>query len=624
MVECVHTIQVITCFLFIVESIVVNTVEGLGFRLWDTLDLFLCVLMPFFVFLTVRDNVPITAIRVITLIPRSPFCHRLGLSMYYRLTHMDGNYSASDEDFYLKSEHGEIPSDIPMLRLVQLMKRAIKGQGASSGMYNLEEREELKILLLQIIHHKIYTSTLPNKKNSLTGHQQKEVQKIKNIYTLGKYQSNKSLKPRVSATTDQLFRARGASAGRARGISAPVSVVHGGLGASKLSIQASVDNYLDEVMDIWDFNVFQLGRIAKGRPLTGLALHMFNDSRYSWKEMLNTNEFQFEAFISEVERTYGPNVYHNKFHAADVAQSTHYFLMVTDLQSKLNSMEVFSLMFSAIIHDFRHPGFNNAFLCKIHDPLAVTYNDSSVLENFHVASAYKLLENDKMNFLKNLDVGDKSKVREHVIGLVLATDLKHHFESVAEFRTELAARQVARGAEDDEDGGARHFFMAMKICLKCCDIGHPTKAKAIHLKWSRLIMKEFYSQGDEEKARGLGISPLCDRDDVDSIPKSQNGFINFLVKPLFSVFVEYLVVEVGGDSLNFDVSTTRVFEDNMGENSRMWSNFEKAVGTPQMGFRYDELTDLECAYENALEDEFKNNGEINNPLHLTRDNLGEI
>lgn len=192
--EYIHSVQVITCVLFILESIVVNTVEGLGFRVSNTLDLFLCVLLPFLVFLTVNEIFfPVTALRVITLIPRSPFCYRQGRLAIYRLTHMGMDYSLEDEDDYIKSEHGETPSDIPMLRLVQLLKRTIKG---NNSIYNLEEREELKVLLLQIIHHKIYTSTLPNKKNFLNTHEEKEVQKIKNIYTLGKYQSNKTLKPR--------------------------------------------------------------------------------------------------------------------------------------------------------------------------------------------------------------------------------------------------------------------------------------------------------------------------------------------------------------------------------------------------------------------------------------------
>jgi hypothetical protein len=79
--------------------------------------------------------------------------------------------------------------------------------------------------------------------------------------------------------------------------------------------------YLEVILDEWDFSVFQLSRISKDRPLTGLALHIFGDSRYHWADLLGTNEFQFEAFVSEIEREYGANIYHNMHHGADVLQS---------------------------------------------------------------------------------------------------------------------------------------------------------------------------------------------------------------------------------------------------------------------------------------------------------------
>ena len=118
------------------------------------------------------------------------------------------------------------------------------------------------------------------------------------------------------------------------------------LSIAQLSIQASVDNYLTELLDEWDFNVFQLDRVSKGRPLTGLALHLFNDPRYSWDELLQTNEFQFEAYVSAIEKNYGNNVYHNKYHGTDVAQSVHYFLQVAGLGMKLEPLEVSPRMLS--------------------------------------------------------------------------------------------------------------------------------------------------------------------------------------------------------------------------------------------------------------------------------------
>ena len=57
--------------------------------------------------------------------------------------------------------------------------------------------------------------------------------------------------------------------------------------------------------------------------------------------------------------------------------------------------EGLSLLLAAAIHDFDHPGFTNSFLIATGDPLAILYNDRSVLENHHVASAWKLMMSDK-------------------------------------------------------------------------------------------------------------------------------------------------------------------------------------------------------------------------------------
>lgn len=58
---------------------------------------------------------------------------------------------------------------------------------------------------------------------------------------------------------------------------------------------------------------------------------------------------------------------------------------------KLDELDMASVLIGGAVHDHEHPGFNNVYLVEFGDELALRYNDQSVLENHHVASAFKLM-----------------------------------------------------------------------------------------------------------------------------------------------------------------------------------------------------------------------------------------
>ena len=54
-------------------------------------------------------------------------------------------------------------------------------------------------------------------------------------------------------------------------------------------------------------------------------------------------------------------------------------------------MRRYALLLSALCHDIGHGGRTNNLLVTMGDALAITYNDTSVLENHHAASTYRIL-----------------------------------------------------------------------------------------------------------------------------------------------------------------------------------------------------------------------------------------
>ena len=69
---------------------------------------------------------------------------------------------------------------------------------------------------------------------------------------------------------------------------------------------------------------------------------------------------------------------------------------------------------------------------------AVLYNDRSVLESHHAASAWSLLLSERRyDWLSQLDKAEFKRFRFLVIEAILATDLKRHFELLAEFNAKV-------------------------------------------------------------------------------------------------------------------------------------------------------------------------------------------
>ncbi len=68
---------------------------------------------------------------------------------------------------------------------------------------------------------------------------------------------------------------------------------------------------------------------------------------------------------------------------------------------------------------------------------------------------------------------------------------------------------------------AQQKLLILQIALKCADLGHLAAPQAVHTRWVDCLAEEFYRQGDKERANGMKISPLMDRDQVAGISKSQ-------------------------------------------------------------------------------------------------------
>lgn len=155
---------------------------------------------------------------------------------------------------------------------------------------------------------------------------------------------------------------------------------------------------------------------------------------------------------------------------------------------------------------------NNNFLVSTLDKKALLYNDRSVLENHHIASAFAVLMKPEngCNFLDHLTREEFKSFREIVIELVLATDLQsQHFILLSSFKHKLVVTETF-----DPENNAEDRILLWKMMIKCADVSNPTKKQNIYDKWTERVLDEFFAQGDEEKRQKIPVSPYYDRESV--------------------------------------------------------------------------------------------------------------
>ena len=116
-----------------------------------------------------------------------------------------------------------------------------------------------------------------------------------------------------------------------------------------------------------------------------------------------------------------------------------------------------------------------------------------------------------------------------MISCILSTDMSHHKNSLDFMSNQL--NENNQNSYDFEQNSQNY----MNLVIHSADISNPTKKFEIYYKWAELVVEEFYQQGDKEKELGLNCS--FDRNKT-TIYKSQLGFIDYVEKPFYSLFVK--------------------------------------------------------------------------------------
>jgi 3',5'-cyclic-nucleotide phosphodiesterase len=277
----------------------------------------------------------------------------------------------------------------------------------------------------------------------------------------------------------------------------------------------------------WDFNIFLF---VEKNPGVSVLMTVVESTlqMHGLGSILGLHRQAFGSFISAISQCYQKVPYHNIMHAADVVQGVGCLLTLIP-ETILSPFEKLALVVSAAVHDLNHPGQNNAFQVATKSPLAITYNDRSVLENFHVSFAFSMLKGN-LDFLGAFGEKLQREMRKLVILLVLATDMAEHLNILSLFNMKI------KNGFDDSNVNDRYLLLS--ILLKMADIGNIMRPSKLYLQWTAMLEEEFFQQGDMEKQRGLPVSPFMDRYQFMRA-RSQAGFFEFISFPLVTSFVRF-------------------------------------------------------------------------------------
>nr|BCL77501.1 bifunctional adenylyl cyclase/cAMP phosphodiesterase [Anthoceros agrestis] len=319
---------------------------------------------------------------------------------------------------------------------------------------------------------------------------------------------------------------------------------------------------LSKTIDSWSFDIFQI----EDKDLPEMVEMIFK--KLDLFETFALQPQKFRAFVRGMVARYQPNPYHNFRHACDVLHATYMLLTTCAARHMLNAIEIFSIVLAALCHDVDHPGLTNSFLITTYDPLALRYNDISVLENHHASTTFLTIWSDEnVDILSSFYEEEKKKIRKIVLSLILATDMDQHgkimslmlsrrstsmqFEKSMQIQNVTNFSSIIIQHDEERKTTLQHeraqfsnissdATLLCQMIIKCADLSNVMKPFFLARRWASLLLLEWFNQGDMERKLGLPISRFMERGDASALISMTTGCIDLIAKPMYEATAFFL------------------------------------------------------------------------------------
>ncbi|CAH1757870.1 6139_t:CDS:2 [Entrophospora sp. SA101] len=288
--------------------------------------------------------------------------------------------------------------------------------------------------------------------------------------------------------------------------------------------------------NVWDWSIPELYGIVLGMMV-----------KLDLSECLQIRNSEMLDFIIDVEKGYHDTEYHSFYHAVDVVAVLYYMLTDLGAAKYLTPLDSICLMIAGLCHDIGHPGLNNVYQVNAKTPLAIKYNNQSVLENYSCALTMELLTKHKLfrnlhscniEFLETeleLEMDDDNDDNNSIDSCCYSSN-----SSIASSPESSPISTIHSSSPSSSsssflilDQEQREIFL--KVLLHAADLSNTVRPWDISKHWSDCVVEEFFKQGDLEKQKHLPVSPNMDREQAQQ-PQISLGFGDFVVKPYFEAF----------------------------------------------------------------------------------------
>ncbi len=298
----------------------------------------------------------------------------------------------------------------------------------------------------------------------------------------------------------------------------------------KTRYNPAIRKELERAFADFEYDCHQLNQVTSGNALSALLYYFIEQEGVIRRLCLDQHKCKILA--KKIQISYLNNPFHNAVHACTVLHSTIHLIRSSDFMKSiqdpfLRAIVYLSACVAASGHDMRHPAVTSQFLINTDNPIAIKYNDQSVLENFHLTQLLEALRAFDTNIYGNFSRNIQQFARSIIIAMVLATDLQKHNDILARFQKRSDLNNQER------------LVVTLQILLKCADISHSVADFKSHRMWAYSLQQEMFAQGDIEKCLSLPLSMFADRHEPSTtIMHNQTGFHRLIVLPLFQALVD--------------------------------------------------------------------------------------